>query len=201
VPKVKGEVLEKVQGIVSEDRSGDFAQAVMDLGATLCTPKNPTCSLCPWNESCAAFEAGDVEDFPVKPPKKVKPRRFGAALVKIRSSDGAVWCETRPDSGLLPNMTQVPTTDWTKPQSRPDLDNLYPGAEPVGAIEHVFTHFALTLQIYRQVVDEPDTKSDRGGWWSPPGKLAQEAWPTVMVKALKLALPEQSQSIRPNKSG
>lgn len=199
MPKVKRAVMEKVEGIVPLQRPGDFAQATMDLGATICTPKTPTCSLCPWKENCAAFRAGDMDSFPVKAPKKAKPRRFGSALVQIRSSDGAVWCQTRPDGGLLPNMTQVPTSDWVQAPGQPDLADPYPGAQHLGAIEHVFTHFALTLQVYRQTVEEmPD---GRAGWWSPPDRLAQEAWPTVMVKALKLALPEQSQSIRPNKSG
>lgn len=198
MPKVKRDVSEHVKACVPVDRPGDFAQATMDLGATVCTPKNPACALCPWNESCAAFKAGDMERYPVKAPKKAKPRRFGSALVRVRQSDGAVWCETRPDGGLLPNMTQVPTTDWIKAETQPELDNRYRGAEHIGAIEHVFTHFALTLQVYRQVEDNP--ADDRSGWWSPPQKVTQEAWPTVMVKALKLALPELTATIRPKKN-
>lgn len=198
MPKVKRDVTQKVQALVPGDRPGDFAQASMDLGATICTPKKPVCSLCPWNKSCAAFKAGDMENYPVKAPKKAKPRRFGYTLVRVRSSDGAVWCETRPDGGLLPNMTQAPTTDWVKAESPPALGDPYPGAEHIGAIEHVFTHFALTLQVYRQI-DDGDAPTAEG-WWSPPQKVAQEAWPTVMVKALKLALPELTSKIRPKKS-
>lgn len=197
MPKVKRDVAAKVDMLVPLDRPGDFAQATMDLGATICTPKNPACSLCPWNGNCAAFKAGDMERYPVKAPKKVKPRRFGSALVRVRNSDGAVWCETRPDGGLLPNMTQVPTNEWVKAESLPALGDPYPGSDHLGAIEHVFTHFALTLQVYRQIEDE---SADQGqGWWSPPHKVTQEAWPTVMVKALKLALPELKSKIRPAK--
>lgn len=196
MPKVKREVTQKVQALVPTDRPGDFAQATMDLGATMCTPKNPTCSLCPWNGSCAAFKVGDMEHYPVKAPKKAKPRRFGSALVRVRGSDGAVWCETRPDGGLLPNMTQVPTTEWVKAETSPAQGDPYPDAEHLGAIEHVFTHFALTLQVYRHTTQETPSGP---GWWSPPHKVTQEAWPTVMVKALKLALPKLSTKIRPSK--
>lgn len=197
VPKVKREVTEKVGVLVPADRPGDFAQATMDLGATLCTPKNPTCSLCPWNDQCGAFKSGTMETFPVKAPIKAKPQRFGSALVRVRQSDGAVWCETRPDGGLLPNMTQVPTTEWIKAESPPEIGYPFPGAEHVGAIEHVFTHFALTLQVYHRV-EEGGANSDEG-WWSPPNRIKEEAWPTVMVKALKLALPELSAQIRPKR--
>lgn len=201
LPKVKRDVAHKVSALVPADRPGDFAQATMDLGATICTPKNPTCSLCPWNESCAAFKTGDMERYPVKAPKKVKPRRFGSALVCVRQSDSAVWCETRPDGGLLPNMTQIPTTDWLNAECPPALGDPYPDAEHIGAIEHVFTHFALTLQVYRQVYRQVGDGAPQGveGWWSPPAKVTQEAWPTVMAKALKLALPELSTKIRPKK--
>lgn len=194
MPKVKRDVAQKVGALVADDRPGDFAQATMDLGATICTPKNPTCSLCPWNEHCAAFKAGDMEKYPVKAPKKAKPRRFGSVLVRIRMSDGAVWCQKRPDEGLLPNMTQLVTTDWIKAEIPPSPGDPYPEAEHIGAIEHVFTHFTLTLQVYKQ--DEDGAAQAEDGWWSPPQKIPQEAWPTVMVKAINLALPELSTQIR-----
>lgn len=197
MPKVKRDVTEQVKARVPFDRPGDFAQATMDLGATICTSKNPTCSLCPWNASCMAFKAGDMECYPVKAPKKIRPRRFGSALVRVRRADRAVWCETRPDGGLLPNMTQVPTNEWVKADIQPALGHPYPGAEHMGAIEHVFTHFALTLQVYRQVED--GLEDDDRGWWSPPDKVTQEAWPTVMVKVLKNALPELSAKVRPSR--
>lgn len=190
MPKVKRQVAEKVQALVPDGRPGDFAQAMMDLGATICTPKNPACALCPWKDGCAAHHAGDMEAYPVKAPKKDKPRRLGAALVVVRS-DGAVWCEQRPSDGLLPGMTQVPTTAWSDEPPR-----VFDEAEPVGSIEHVFTHFALTLEVYRREGDEPPSQN---GWWSTPATLREEAWPTVMVKVLKAALPELGATIRPKK--
>lgn len=190
MPKVKRQVVEKVQALVPHDRPGDFAQAMMDLGATICTPKNPACALCPWKDGCAAHHAGDMDAYPVKAPKKDKPRRKGAALVVVRS-DGAVWCEQRPSEGLLPGMTQVPTTAWSTEPLAP-----FDEAEPVGSIEHVFTHFALTLDVYRREDDAPPSEN---GWWSTPDRLRQEAWPTVMVKVLKAALPELGAMIRPKK--
>ncbi|MFK7793599.1 MAG: A/G-specific adenine glycosylase [Devosiaceae bacterium] len=190
LPKVKRQVGEKVTTMLDVARPGDFAQAMMDLGATICTPKNPACSLCPWNSACKAFEAGDMEAYPVKAPKKEKPKRLGAALVVVRK-DGSVWCEKRPDGGLLPNMTQVPTTQWSAEVSSP-----YQDAERVGTIEHVFTHFALTLDVYRR---DSDTAPTPDGWWSPPDRLANEAWPTVMVKVLKAAVPKVATGIRAKK--
>lgn len=190
LPKVKRQVTEKVSALVPADRPGDFAQAMMDLGATICTPKKPACALCPWKEGCAAQKAGDMEAYPVKAPKKVKPQRAGAALVVVRS-DGAVWCERRSDDGLLPGMTQVPTTEWSDAPSA-----AYPDAVAHGSIAHVFTHFALTLDVYRRDSDTPPTGE---GWWSPPDRLREEAWPTVMVKVLKAAMPEIASGIRPKK--
>ncbi|MEM1284602.1 MAG: A/G-specific adenine glycosylase [Pseudomonadota bacterium] len=189
LPKVKRDVLERLADFGPSERPGDFAQAMMDLGATICTPKKPACVICPWRPGCQAAKAGDMETFPVKAPKKAKPRRLGAALVIIRPDDGAVWCESRPVDGLLPGMTQVPTSDWSSEKAPP-----YADAEPVGSIEHVFTHFALTLDVYRR---ESATPPATAGWWSTPEQLIEEAWPTVMVKVLKQALPELGRSIRP----
>ncbi len=191
MPKVKEDVRAKVSAMLDAQRPGDFAQAMMDLGATICTPKNPACSLCPWNTSCEAFKAGDMLDYPVKAPKKAKPHRRGAALVVVRD-DGAVWCQKRADTGLLPSMTQVPTTDWSPQEPLPYCD-----ADLVGVIHHVFTHFDLTLDVYRCHGQQPPSAD---GWWSAPEKLAEEAWPTVMVKVLKAALPERGSAIRTKKT-
>jgi A/G-specific adenine glycosylase len=190
LPKVKREVTDKVKALASDDRPGDFAQATMDLGATICTPKNPVCALCPWNENCAAQEAGDMESYPVKAAKKARPHRRGAALVVVRS-DGAIWCQQRPTTGLLPGMTQVPTSEWSADAAPP-----YNKTEQRGSIDHVFTHFALTLDVYRRDSDTPPAGQ---GWWSTPDRLREEAWPTVMVKVLKAAVPEIASGIRPKK--
>ena len=192
LPRLKGEVTARVARLVPADRPGDFAQAMMDLGATICTPRNPACSLCPWRDGCAAHAAGDRLAYPVKAPKKPKPQRYGAALVVVRPSDGAVWCQARPRSGLLPGMTQVPTTDWaaTPPP-------VWQGA-PCGTVAHTFTHFALTLEVYRHDSEVPPTDP---GWWSPPDRLAEEAWPTVMLKVLRAAIPERATEFGRRRAG
>ena len=100
------------QALLPASRCGDFAQALMDLGATICTPKKPACALCPWMEPCAARARGDAESFPRKAPKKEGRLRRGAAFVVCRA-DGFVLVRTRPPKGLLGGMTEVPTTQWS----------------------------------------------------------------------------------------
>ncbi|MBV6658824.1 MAG: A/G-specific adenine glycosylase [Devosiaceae bacterium] len=195
-PRLKRRVAEHVSRLVPADRPGDFAQAMMDLGATICTPRKPACALCPWREGCQAVKHGDQERFPVKAPKKAKPHRRGTALVHVRPSDGAVWCERRPETGLLAGMTQMPTSEWT--EAVPDA----PDATRVGPVEHVFTHFALTLDVYKSEGQAPPSweRASDTGWWSPPEQLAGEALPTVMLKVLRAALPDRADlRLRPQK--
>ena len=113
LPAAKPEISRLARGLTPPRRTGDFAQAMMDLGATICTPKTPACALCPWNESCAAYARGDAETFPRRVPKREGVLRRGAAFV-VRRADGFVLLRTRPEKGLLGGMTEVPTTEWTK---------------------------------------------------------------------------------------
>ena len=113
LPAAKPEIFRLARALTPPRRAGDFAQAMMDLGATICTPKTPACALCPWNESCAAFARGDAETFPRRVPKREGTLRRGAAFV-ARRADGFVLLRTRPAKGLLGGMTEVPTTEWTK---------------------------------------------------------------------------------------
>jgi len=189
LPSAKSEIRAVVAEATPVDRPGDFAQALMDLGATLCTPKRPACALCPLTEYCQARRAGTQEQFPVKLPKKKKPVRLGAAFMAERS-DGAVLLVKRPDKGLLGGMTGVPTTNWTV---RADGET-GTGAAPFeadwrskGVITHVFTHFELRLEVFHAVVTSPP---DHEGWWSDCESLPGEALPTVMKKALSAAFPE-----------
>ena len=112
LPEAKTEIRSVLEKLVPADRPGDFAQAMMDLGATICTPKRPRCMLCPVRDDCRAILAGDPELLPVRAPKIEKPLRRGAAFVAVRS-DGAILLRTRPDKGLLGGMSEVPTTAWT----------------------------------------------------------------------------------------
>lgn len=189
LPKAKAEIKAEVSGLLDRNRPGDFAQAMMDLGATICTPKRPSCLHCPWRDGCMGLKVGDPERFPIKAPRKEKPVRVGAAFV-IVNAHGAVLLEKRGDTGLLAGMTQVPTTHWT---ARNDgatstdaapITNLHWTA--CGEVSHVFTHFALQLTVWRA---EHDGVAADGCWWSAPNNLTQEALPTVMKKAIACALP------------
>ncbi|OCW55679.1 A/G-specific adenine glycosylase [Hoeflea olei] len=188
LPSAKPEIRAAVDRATPADRPGDFAQALMDLGATICTPKRPACALCPIDAHCLARASGRQEQFPVKPAKKEKPVRRGAAFVAERG-DGAVLLVKRPDKGLLGGMTGVPTTDWTV---RAD-GATGAGAAPFdadwhlkGVITHVFTHFELQLEVFHAVVT---VAPDFPGWWSKTDSLPGEALPTVMKKALGAAFP------------
>jgi A/G-specific adenine glycosylase len=140
-------------------------------------------------EDCRAILAGDPELLPVKNAKPEKPQRRGAAYVAIRN-DGAILLRTRPEKGLLGGMSEVPTTNWT---ARVDGDTSANGApfaadwRRAGSISHVFTHFALELDVYRAEVD--GTATPDGHWWSSASAVHDEALPTVMKKVIGSAIP------------
>ncbi|MCX8281368.1 A/G-specific adenine glycosylase [Phyllobacterium sp. 0TCS1.6C] len=177
------------QRITPLERPGDFAQAMMDLGATICTPKRPACIICPVQPDCEAFRSGDPEPFPVKAQKQAKPVRVGAAFVAI-SADGAVYLQRRAESGLLGGMSEVPTTAWT---ARQDGEAGVAGAPypadwlPCGTITHVFTHFELRLSVFR--LEDAPALPGLPGWWVQIDRLSEEALPTVMKKAIAAAIP------------
>ena len=109
---VKAAIRARQETLTPSDRAGDYAQAMMDLGATICTPKRPACPICPVNESCEAFAMGEPEAFPVKAEKATRPTRRGNAFVAVRD-DGAVLLRQRSPKGLLGGMAEVPGSDWT----------------------------------------------------------------------------------------
>jgi A/G-specific adenine glycosylase len=190
LPEAKPQIRALLEGQVPADRPGDFAQAMMDLGATICTPKRPRCMLCPLRDVCRAILAGDPQLLPVKAPRPEKPLRRGAAFVAVRE-DGWILLRTRAEKGLLGGMSEVPTSAWT---ARHDGDTTTEGApfaadwRPVGGISHVFTHFALELDVYRADVRSAETPD--GYWWSPISAVNDEALPTVMKKAIESAIPD-----------
>ncbi|MCM2476614.1 A/G-specific adenine glycosylase [Rhizobium sp. CG5] len=178
----------RVAALTPPDRPGDFAQAMMDLGATICTPKRPACALCPFNGACLALKGDDPERFPVKQKKKDKPVRIGAAYVAV-NGDGEILLRRRKDSGLLGGMTEVPTTGWTARLDGDDSEDGAPFAaawQACGAISHVFTHFELRLSIYRAQITQ---RSGDDGWWEPVTNLDAQALPTVMKKVIAQAIP------------
>ena len=170
-------------------RPGDFAQAMMDLGATICTPKRPACALCPWRDNCRALHESDPELYPVKSPKKARPVRQGAAFVAVDGA-GRVLLRKRVESGLLGGMTEVPTTDWTSNRDGGTDASFAPFVadwQPCGVVTHVFTHFELRLSIYHAAV--VGTRDGDNDWWEPVTNLDGEALPTVMKKAISAAIP------------
>ena len=178
LPEAKAELRALAGELVTADRPGDWAQALMDLGATVCTPRSPKCDVCPWLDACAAYASGAPETYPRRSPKTERPRRYGVAFRIER--DGALWLVRRPDKGLLGGMAALPTTEWReKKWPRAEALRHAPIAgdwKMIGAVEHVFTHFALTLDVYSARTPPPND-----GWWGD-----ESALPTVFKKAAKL---------------
>ena len=167
-------------------RPGDFAQAMMDLGATICTPKNPACILCPLTGLCAARTFGDMDQFPVKLAKATKPTRRGAAFVALAGN--SVLLRRRAPEGLLGGMTEFPGTDWIADADLPDDAEGAPldaDWHNHGAIRHVFTHFTLELTVFVAHVREQPFADGR---WTQISDLHSEALPTVMRKVAALGL-------------
>lgn len=189
LPGSKPQMRASVAAMTPTDRPGDFAQAMMDLGATICTPKRPACALCPLKEDCRALAGDDPERFPVKAAKKEKPVRLGAAFVAVDET-GAVLLRKRPGHGLLGGMTEVPNSDWNARRdgsTEPDAAPFAAAWQTCGTIIHVFTHFELRLAVFRCRVSR--AAAGGPGWWEPWQTLDGQALPTVMKKAIQQALP------------
>ena len=161
--------------ITPDARAGDFAQAMMDLGATVCTPRNPRCGACPLTSACTAYAEGNPETYPVKLAKKARPHRKGIAY--WLESEGAVLLVRRPDKGMLGGMRALPGGDWGDPP-----EAIPPAAAPwrhVGTVEHVFTHFALSLDV--MAADLPGRPVE-GEWW-PVDAIEAAGLPTLYARA------------------
>lgn len=178
VPAARPELKRLAGMLATDDRPGDWAQALMDLGSTICRPRSPLCLMCPVRGFCAGRETGEPETYPVKAAKAARPHRQGVAWV-LRDGQGRVALVRRPDKGLLGGMVGLPTGDW----GDGTLDDRPPQAADwtdAGAIEHVFTHFSLTLWV-RVAEGTGDFL------WTPEGE-ASTALPTVFRKALIASL-------------
>ena len=190
MPAAKPEIRRLAETLTPGARPGDYAQAMMDLGATICTPRKPVCALCPVNAGCLAFAAGNPERYPRKAQKAERPSRAGAAFVAVRA-DGAVLVEQRPPKGLLGGMLGLPTTDWsTRAASGASAAEDAIAAAPLdadwrltGVAEHVFTHFALRLDVYTANFESVTPAPDCRRW----ADLSVEAFPTVFRKVLNVA--------------
>lgn len=177
LPKAKANCAGFMERETSVDRPGDFAQAMMDLGATICTPRNPVCGLCSVSEGCKARKAGTMLDYPVKVAKKAKPIRKGAVFVAWRD-DGSVWMIRRPDKGLLGGMAALPTTEWdSRKDGATGIDSAPYTADwqESGLVKHTLTHFHLELEVWKTKGASPSGD----GWWGNEADL-----PTVFRKAV-----------------
>ena len=190
LPLSKPEIREAAETLTPQKRAGDFAQAMMDLGATICTPRNPSCNRCPLETICAARAQGIAETLPRRAPKKARPTRYGACFFVTRP-DGAVLLRRRVARGLLGGMMEVPTTPWVEVRS-PDEAHMDHAPVKVkwrkrlGAVEHTFTHFHLVLTVFTAEAKAREAASAEG-IWTPPEELDGEALPSVMRKVVTLA--------------
>jgi A/G-specific adenine glycosylase len=188
MPGAKPKLRALNQALVPQKRAGDFVQALMDLGAAICTPKRPACGTCPWQKDCAAWTLGIQEELPVKAPKAARPLKRGAAFV-ARDRGGAILLVKRPDKGLLGAMLQPPLGPWSAK---------FPAAQEAmaqapfkaawkkrpGLVRHGFTHFELEIEVYGVTVSK---RPRAEGQWLESAMLSTAALPTVMRKIIEHA--------------
>ena len=188
LPTCKPELRARGESLVPEKRAGDFAQALMDLGATICTPRKPVCALCPWRDCCQAFQAGNAEELPRKAEKAERPKRMGVIFWAVDET-GAVLLRRRQPKGLLGGMMEFPSTGWAA-----TLPVNPAAAAPIeaewrvlpGAVRHVFTHFELTLTVWAARI--AGLGDARLGAWITPNRFADHALPSLMQKVARHAL-------------
>jgi A/G-specific adenine glycosylase len=186
LPGARKAIREAAGAITPEERAGDFAQAMMDLGATICTPRNPKCLLCPLSAECVARMQGRQAELPVKAAKKTKPLRQGTAFWIERN--GQVLLVRRPGKGMLGGMRGLPDDGWNA-RADGSGDAPIPGAwRAGGVVRHSFTHFDLELGLAIYAGDQwPGL--DSGEWW-PVREIDEAGLPTLFAKAARLALPD-----------
>ncbi len=182
LPDAKPELTRKAAQLTPPMRPGDYAQAVMDLGATICTPKSPACGICPWRDPCVARREGVQADLPRKKPKAQKPTRFGIVYI-ARRQDGAFLLERRPEKGLLGGMLGWPGSDWgDDPQENPPLTADWSDLQ--AEARHTFTHFHLRLQVKTATL--PPMPDPPGFFFVSARDFRRSDLPTVMRKAFDL---------------
>ena len=172
VDQSREEIRQIVEAMTPADRPGDFAQAMMDLGATVCRPKAPECVRCPLSTDCIAYASGEPERYPAPKQKAARPTRHGVAWWSQR--DGCVWLVRRPGKGMLGGMAALPGTEWS--------DTAATSGPVLGRVTHVFTHFRLEMAVV--ATDQPQGK----GWWHPIDQLDQAGLPTLYRRAADAVL-------------
>jgi A/G-specific adenine glycosylase len=189
LPGAKAKLYELANRLTPESRAGDHAQAVMDLGATICTPRGPKCLLCPWKRDCAGRDG--AESLPRRAPKPQRPTRRGVAFW-ITRPDGSVLLRRRPEKGLLGGMIEVPSTDWVAEAmpvpAKARKDSPLPALnwrELPGVVTHTFTHFHLELHV---ITGRVGRNAGPKALWRHPDEFSGQALPTVMKKVARHAL-------------
>ena len=184
MPKAKPEIRRLAAELADPVRPGDYAQAIMDLGATVCTPRSPDCGNCPWGFACAARAQGDMLNYPRKLRKIARPIRHGTAWLVRRQ--GRIWLRQRADKGLLGGMMEVPSSAWGEPgaASEPPFNASW---EDRGEIRHVFTHFELRLSVHE--AEAGPGWEPQEGIWAEDDALQDHALPSVMLKIVSRRKP------------
>ncbi len=181
LPQAKAEIRQRAEALTPKTRTGDYAGAIMDLGATLCRPKNPNCAACPVSHHCASFGKDDVTTYPRKAPKKQRPIRTGTVWY-VTDADGRMYLKKRPDTGLLASLWELPSHGWEDRPIDPVIDTLLEQDwQDCGHIKHVFTHFTLLLDVKRLHLSKKHPS------WVSPATLHTHPLPTLMRKVLAAA--------------
>tara|TARA_Y100001970_G_scaffold294331_1_gene450713 strand:+ start:13959 stop:15053 length:1095 start_codon:yes stop_codon:yes gene_type:complete len=187
LPKAKKMISTHAQSFIPNPRPGDFTQALMDLGATVCKPRQPSCYNCPWVKSCKAEAIGEADTFPRKLPKPARPERYGVAFWAVRR-DGFILLRRRPEKGLLGGMMEVPGTEWRLEEwSEHELMETFPfianWSRLPGSISHSFTHFKLQIIVYIAHIDGRIARN--GGRWYKYSDFQNLALPTLTNKIIR----------------
>ena len=186
LPAARAAIRTRAEEITPDQRAGDFAQAMMDLGATICTSRSPRCMLCPLTGECLALRSGQPDSYPVKPAKTARPHRKGHAWWIER--DGAVWLVRRQGRGMLGGMRALPDDGWIAARDGSGVAPLAGNWRPGGAVAHVFTHFSLELHLQLYSGDDWDSLGGDAGEWWPLSRLDAAGMPTLFAKAARLAM-------------
>ncbi len=196
LPKAKTELKQLASTLTPPRRAGDYAQALMDLGARICTPKNPSCLLCPISKSCAGYHQGIAPLLPKRSAKKPKPTRYGAAFFVLRE-DAKILLRQRKEGGLLGGMTEIPGTDWNEKEAVAENALKSPPVngewwQLPGIVKHTFTHFHLELTVFRIIAPKKAeltlfADADRCKWVHRD-ELKSQALPSIMRKVIDHAL-------------
>ena len=188
LPESKSLIRERAQALVPGRRAGDFAQALMDLGATICTPRTANCEICPWTDECKGRALGIAESLPRKQAKTKIPTRRGIAFW-IERNDGHVLLRRRPQKGLLGGMMEIPSTPWEAKLPRNAVAPMEAKWTKLKIpVEHTFTHFHLQLGVWKTSATNPSLPDDGEYRWVHKNDLAHEALPSLMRKVVALAL-------------